>query len=94
MTFYIKNTGTGDLSTDDLLISVNGTVATGSDLWTVLLDAGNTWSPGKTIQVNMLATGLQEDVDYHGWGSTSGITSSGGRRGTTQETFVFRIWEG
>jgi flagellar protein FlaG len=93
LTLYVKNTGTGDLSLGDLVISINGTTKTGNDIMKTILGGGASWSPGKTVQVNMNVPGMNEDMDYHGWGTTSGITSSGGRRGTAQDTLVFRIWE-
>jgi flagellar protein FlaG len=91
ITFYFKNTGTGDLSIDDLVVSANRTVGTGSNLTVQLLGGGSRWSPGKTVQANFLAGNMDEGEDYHGWATTSGLTTEEGRRGSTEISFVFRI---
>ncbi len=93
ITFYLKNTGTGDLSTDDLVLSANRTIGTGSNLTVTLLGGGAKWSPGKTIQANLFVQNLGPNVDHFGWATTSGLTSEGRRRGSTDISFVFRIKE-
>ncbi len=93
LTLYLKNTGSGDLSVDDIIISANGTTDAGNDIWTKLLGGGNEWEPGKTVQVNFRVSGLREGVDYNGWAATSGKTSSGSIRGTAQDTIIFQIKE-
>jgi flagellar protein FlaG len=93
ITFYLKNTGTGDLSTEDIVISANRTIGTGSNLTVTLLGGGRAWSPGKTVQANLLVPNLEEGVDYYGWATTSGLTDEGKRRGNTDAPFVFRIRE-
>jgi flagellar protein FlaG len=93
ITFYLKNTGTGDLSTEDIVISANRTVGTGTNLTVKLLSGDSKWSPGETIQANMIVSNLEEETDYYGWATTSGLTTEGKRRGSTEVSFVFRIRE-
>ena len=93
LTLYLKNTGSGDLSVDDIIVSANGTTDAGNDIWTRLLGGESTWEPGKTVQVNFIVSGLIEGIDYNGWAVTSGKTSSGSIRGSAMDTFIFQIKE-
>ena len=93
LTIYLKNTGTSDLSTEDLVVSANRTVGSGSGITVTLMDNSSVWSPGKTVSVSFSVPNLTEGVDYHGWASTSGLTSGGARRGTARDEFIFRVWE-
>ncbi|MBN1391052.1 MAG: hypothetical protein JXA22_10475 [Candidatus Thermoplasmatota archaeon] len=93
LTFYLKNTGTGDLSRDDIIVSANGTTRAGAELWVTQLGGGSVWKPGDVIEVVFRVPGLEEGNDYHGWASTSGISEKGTVRGSSQSSLVFRIRE-
>jgi archaellum component FlaG (FlaF/FlaG flagellin family) len=93
ITYYIKNTGTISLSTEDLVVSANGTTKAGSDLWIRLLGGSSVWMPGDTIEVIFRAPNLREGVDYNGWASTSGITDNDQIRGSAQDTIIFQVKE-
>lgn len=93
LTFYLKNTGTGDLSKDDIVVSANGTTRAGKSLWVTQLGGGSAWKPGDVVQVTFRVPGLREGVDYHGWASTSGLSEKGIVRGSAQSSLVFRIKE-
>ncbi|MFW3145466.1 MAG: hypothetical protein ACMUIE_01480 [Thermoplasmatota archaeon] len=93
LTFYLKNTGSGDLSKDDIVVSANGTARSGSQIRTLLLNGGAVWKPGSVVEVEFNSPGLVDGVDYQGWAATSGITSSGRLGGNAQDTIVFRIKE-
>jgi flagellar protein FlaG len=91
LTFYLKNTGTGDLSVQDIVVSANGTTRAGSDLWATLLGNSSIWKPGDVVEVTFRVPNLNEAHDYNGWASTSGITEKGIVRGSAQTTILFRI---
>lgn len=93
LTLYLKNTGTSDLSTNDIVAAANGTTRAGDDVWVSIVDGGSRWSPGDTVKVNFRVSGLEEGVDYNGWVSSNGLTSTGIRRGSAEDSFVFRIRE-
>ena len=93
LTFYLKNTGTGDLSMGDIIVSANGTTKAGSDIWVKLLGGGSSWRPGDVVEATFRVPGLSADTDYHGWASASGMTEKGLVRGSTQASLVFRIRE-
>jgi len=93
LTFYLKNTGTGDLSIQDIVVSANGTTKAGSDIWVTQLGNGSGWRPGDVVEVKFRVPGLREDVDYYGWASTSGITDKGLVRGSTETSLVFMVKE-
>ncbi|MGA1820468.1 MAG: hypothetical protein ACMUHU_05600 [Thermoplasmatota archaeon] len=93
LTFYLKNTGTGDLSKDDIVVSANGTTKAGSEIWAAQLGDGSTWRPGDVVEVKFRVPGLKEGIDYKGWATTSGISEKGFIRGTTQASIVFMIEE-
>lgn len=93
LTFYVKNTGTGDLSIDELVVSANGTTGSTSTMWTRTLNGDEDWKPGSTIEVIFRVSGLKQDTDYNGWVYTSGITPTGSPRGTAEDNIVFRIME-
>ncbi|MGA1821306.1 MAG: hypothetical protein ACMUIG_02120 [Thermoplasmatota archaeon] len=91
LVFYLKNTGTGDLSTSDIVLSANGTTAAGSDVTVNVLGGGNRWYPGVVVEASFNVTGLLEGMDYQGWVSTSGISETGQIRGHAEDTITFRI---
>ncbi|MBN1539424.1 MAG: hypothetical protein JW939_04710 [Candidatus Thermoplasmatota archaeon] len=93
LTFYLKNTGTGDLSKDDIVVSANGTTRAGNSIWATQLCGGSAWRPGDVMQVTFRVPGLREGIDYHGWASASGLSEKGTVRGTAQSSMVFRIKE-
>ena len=92
LTFYLMNTGSGDLSAEDLVVSANGTALAGDDLTTSILGGGRKWSRGKVVEVNLNVTGLQTNTDYHGWASTTGMSDSGSTSGHARDSITFRIW--
>jgi flagellar protein FlaG len=93
LTIYVKNTGTSDLSVDEIVIGANGTARADTEIWVSIVSGGSKWSPGETVKVNFRVPNLEEDIDYHGWVSTNGLTSSGVRSGSAEDSFVFRIME-
>ena len=93
LTYYIKNTGSGDLSTEDIVVSANGTTRAGNDLWVTLLGGSSDWRPGDTVEVTFRVPSLHEGVDYNGWASTSGITETQQVRGSAQDIFIFQVKE-
>jgi flagellar protein FlaG len=93
LTYYIKNTGTSDLSLEDIIVSANGTVKAGNELWITLLGGGSNWRPGDTIEVMFRIPNLREGVDYNGWTTTSGITETGQVRGSAKDIFIFQVKE-
>ncbi|MFO8050253.1 MAG: hypothetical protein R6V01_00960 [Thermoplasmatota archaeon] len=93
LTFYLKNIGSRDLSLDDVAVSANGTARAGSNITKRLVGGGSSWAPGDVVEVVFGSPGLEEDTDYHGWASTSGLTEKGVPKGNAQDIIVFRIWE-
>lgn len=93
LTYYLKNTGTGDLSTQDIVVSANGTTKAGKDLLITLLGGSSDWRPGDTVEVTFSVPSLREGVDYNGWASTSGITETKQVRGNAQDIFIFQVKE-
>jgi archaellum component FlaG (FlaF/FlaG flagellin family) len=91
LTFYIKNTGTADLSLDELVVSANGTARSGNNISITMLGSSSAWKPGGTIQVTFNAPGLREGVDYVGWTSTSGLLDNKQVRGSAQDIMIFQI---
>jgi flagellar protein FlaG len=91
LTYYLKNTGTSDLSMDDIVVGGNGTAKAGNEIWVTLMGNGTTWRPGDTVEVTFRVSGLREGVDYDGWATTSGISETGQIRGSADDSFVFRI---
>lgn len=91
LTFYLKNTGSGDLSKEEIVVSANGTARSGSQIRAVLLSGGTVWKPGTVVEVEFNCPGLVEGMDYHGWAATSGLTGSGRLGGNAQDTITFRI---
>lgn len=93
LTFYIKNTGTSELSIQDLLVSANGTVFVGNGTGIMLLGGGIRWDPGTVVQATFEVAGLNKGVDYNGWASTSALSDGGAPRGSAMDTLTFRIRE-
>lgn len=91
VTFYLMNVGIGDLSMDDIVVSANGTTSGGSSIAVRLIGGGAIWSPGGVVEVNFTSSGLVEEVDYHGFASTAGVTSGGKISGHSQDIIIFRI---
>jgi flagellar protein FlaG len=91
LTYYLKNTGTSELSMDNIVVSANGTAKAGDDISVGLMGNISTWRPGDTVEVTFTVPNLREGVDYNGWASTSGLSDKGQVRGSAQDTFVFRI---
>ena len=92
LTFYLMNTGSGDLTVDDLVVSANGTTAAGGNLTKKIVGGGSRWSRGKVVEASFNVTGLKEGQDYHGWASTTGISSSSASRGHAKDAITFRVW--
>ncbi|MDG6223963.1 MAG: hypothetical protein QCI82_00440 [Candidatus Thermoplasmatota archaeon] len=93
LTFYIKNTGSSELSVQDVIVSANGTVSGGNGTLVLIVGGGSIWVPGSVVQVTFEAGGLVEGADYSGWASTSGLTEGGAPRGSALDTITFRIRE-
>jgi flagellar protein FlaG len=93
LTYYIKNTGTGDLSTEDIVVSANGTARAGNELWITLLGSSSDWRPGDTVEVTFKVPSLREGVDYNGWATTSGMTETGQHRGSAKDIIIFQVEE-
>lgn len=93
LTFYLKNTGSRDLTTDDIVVSANGTARSGNNVTSKLVDGGSNWSPGKVVEVVFKVSDLKEGIDYHGWATSSGLSDQGTVKGNAQDTIVFRIKE-
>jgi flagellar protein FlaG len=91
VTFYVMNTGTGELDAESLVVAANGTTAAGSGLEARFMGGERRWLPGVVMEVNFTVDSLAEDIDYNGWASTSGISDRGEIRGHTTDSFVFRI---
>jgi flagellar protein FlaG len=91
LTFYLKNTGSGELSVKDIVVSANGTAASGSKIKTQVLDGGSIWSPGDVVEVKFTVKNLRAGVDYDGWASTSALTEGGIPMGSTQSALTFRV---
>jgi archaellum component FlaG (FlaF/FlaG flagellin family) len=93
LTFYLKNTGTVDLSMEDLVVSANGTSKGGDDIWVDLMGNGTRWAPGDVVEVNFRVPTLKEGMDYSGWASTSGLSEKGTARGNADDRIIFRVKE-
>jgi len=93
LTFYLKNTGTVDLSMQDIVVSANGTGKGGNDIRVDLMGNGTRWGPGDVVEVVFRVPNLKEDVDYSGWASTSGLTEKGTASGSADDSIIFRIRE-
>ncbi len=91
LTFYLKNTGTSDLSMDDIVVVANGTAKAGNDIRVTLMGTSSVWKPGGAVQVTFTVPNIVEGVDYNGWATTSGINENGQIRGSAQDSIVFRI---
>jgi flagellar protein FlaG len=91
LTFYIKNTGSGYLSVEDLVVSANGTASTGDLIDARVMDGGSGWAPGGVVEVVFTVKNLRSGVDYDGWAATSGISDGGEPRGSAQSTITFRV---
>jgi len=91
LSFYLKNSGSSELSLEDIVVSANGTAVPSSDLWAEHLEGGSRWLPGDVVQVRFHVPSLRTGVDYPGWASTSGLTDGGSPRGSAQDSFAFRI---
>ncbi|MGA1848910.1 MAG: hypothetical protein ACMUHB_06185 [Thermoplasmatota archaeon] len=93
LTFYLKNTGTVDLSIPDIVVSANGTASGGDDIWVDLMGNGTRWGPGDVVEVIFRVPGLKADTDYSGWGSTSGLSERGTAKGSAEDRIIFRVKE-
>jgi flagellar protein FlaG len=91
LTFYIKNTGSSDLSVKDIVVSANGTASSGAKIKTRIMDGGTRWTPGDVVEVIFTVKNLRTGVDYDGWASTSALTDGGAPMGSAQSTLLFRI---
>ena len=91
LTFYIKNTGSSDLSVKDIVVSANGTASSGTKIKTRIMDGGTRWTPGDVVEVIFTVKNLRTGVDYDGWASTSALTDGGIPMGSAQSTLLFRI---
>lgn len=91
LVFYLKNTGTADLTTSDIVLSANGTTAAGSDVTVKIMGGGNRWHPGAVVEGSFNVSGLREGIDYQGWVSTSGLSETDQIRGHAEDTITFRI---
>lgn len=91
LTFYIMNTGTGELDRGSLVVAANGTTAAGSALKTRIIGGERRWLPGVVVEANFTVSSLVEGIDYDGWASTSGISEGGEIRGHTMDSIKFRI---
>lgn len=93
VTFYLKNTGTGDLLGSDIVVSANGTARSGNDIWIDYMSGSTRWGPGDVVKVTFRSPGLVEGNDYNGWASTSGLSETGQVVGRAQDRMMFRIVE-
>jgi archaellum component FlaG (FlaF/FlaG flagellin family) len=93
LTFYLKNTGTMDLSIPDIVVSANGTSRGGDDIWVDLMGNGTRWRPGDVVEVTFRVPKLKEGMDYSGWASTSGLSERGTAKGSADYRIIFRVKE-